>query len=471
MRWVCIVFPQLALDAVQRLRPDPDQALALLTGTPQRRVLQTVNDAARALGLRPGQSLTAAHALTKAFACAEYDPVDIEHWQQFLAAWAYRFSSQVSVFYPRALLFEIESSLGLFGPWPLLETRLRKELTELGFRHRIVAAPNPAAARVLANAYDGLAVADDQRLCQVLGPIPIDRAGLEPQIASALSRMGLRTLAQVQALPRHTLARRFDATLLKHLDALSGQRPLALGFYQPPERFDLRIELNFDVLSHQALLFPLRRLTSDLSAFLCGRDSGVQRFDLHLEHAQAPDTRIKVGLLSAERDPAMLFELARGRLEHVQVSSPVRNVRLVAEDLPVFVPQRQDLFDARAQQTLAWEQLRERLRARLGDEAVQGVRFHADHRPECAWQPGADSRACQPLSQVRRPGWLLNEPTALAERSVQILMGPERIESGWWDGADVRRDYYLIQTRNGQQGWAFRTVGEDSGLWLQGWFA
>jgi protein ImuB len=181
--------------------------------------------------------------------------VEIERWQQFLAAWAYRFSSQVSVYYPRALLFEIESSLGLFGPWPQFEARLRQELTELGFRHRIVAAPNPAAARVLANLYDGLAVGDEA-LPHALAPLPIDRAGLDPAAATALSRMGLRTLAQVQALPRHTLARRFDASLLKHLDALTGQRPLALAFYQPPDRFDVRIELNFDVQSHQALLFP-----------------------------------------------------------------------------------------------------------------------------------------------------------------------------------------------------------------------
>lgn len=470
MRWVCIVFPQLALDGVQRVHPEPDQPLVLLAGTPQRRVLQTVNDAARALGLRPGQSLTAAHALAKTFASAEYDPAEIERYQQFLAAWAYQFSSQVSLYYPRALLFEIESSLGLFGPWPRFEARLRKELTELGFRHRIVAAPNPVAARVLANINDGLAVQDDG-LMQALAPLPIDRAGLDPQAATALSRMGLRTLAQVQALPRHTLARRFEAGLLKHLDALAGQRPLGLAFYQPPDRFDVRIELNFDVQSHQALLFPLRRLTGDLSAFLCGRDSGVQRFDLHLEHAQAPDSVIRVGLLSAEREPAMLFELARGRLEQVQVTSPVRGFRLVAQDLPVFVPQRQDLFDDRPQQTLPWEQLRERLRARLGDEAVQGLRFHADHRPECAWQATADKHPCPTLNTVQRPGWLLSEPTLLGEQGVQILMGPERIESGWWDGADVRRDYYLIQTRAGQQGWAFRTVGQGDGLWLQGWFA
>jgi protein ImuB len=327
------------------------------------------------------------------------------------------------------------------------------------------------AARVLANVYDGLVVPDDQALQHHLGQLPVDRIALEPSVATALSRMGLRTLSQVQALSRHSLARRFEAQVLRHLDALFGLRHLALAFYLPPDRFDVRIELNFDVQSHQALLFPLRRLTGDLSAFLCGRDSGVQRFDLHLEHAGLPDTLIKVGLLSAERDPAMLFELARGRLEQVRVEAPVRGFRLRAEDLPAFVPQCQELFDDRPQQSLPWEQLRERLRARLGDDAVQGLRFQADHRPECAWQATVDSQACGVLPVVQRPGWLLTEPQAVHEGSTRILMGPERIESGWWDGDDVRRDYYLVETRSGQQGWAYRVVGEDGPLWLQGWFA
>ena len=471
MRWVCILFPQLALDAVLRQRSDPDEPLALLSGPAQRRVLQAVNEPARALGLRAGQSMTAAQALSKAFACADYDQAGVEHWQQFLAAWAYRFSSQVSVHFPRTVLFEIESSLALFGPWPQFEARLRAELTALGFRHRLVAAPNPLSARILANAYDGLAVPDAQALGPLLGQMPVERIGLAPTVASALSRMGLRTLGQVQALPRQTLARRFEAPVLKHLDTLLGERPLALAFYLPPDRFDVRIELNFDVQSHQALLFPLRRLTADLATFLCGRDAGVQRFDLHLEHAGLPDTLIKVGLLSAEREPGMLFELARGRLEQVQVEAPVRGFRLSAQDLPSFIPQRRELFDERPQQSLPWEQLRERLRARLGDDAVQGLGFQADHRPECAWQPHAQSQPATLLSRAQRPGWLLTEPQAVSEGAARILMGPERIESGWWDGADVRRDYYLIQTRAGQQGWAYRRVGEGGPLWLQGWFA
>lgn len=471
MRWACILLPQLALDAVLRRRPDPQAPLALLSGTPQRRILQTVNAAAREQGLRPGQSLTAAQALSRDFATVEYDPAEIERWHRFLAAWAYRFSSQVSLDYPRVLMLEVESSLGLFGPWPRFEARLRAELGGLGFRHRIVLAPNPAAARVLANAHDGLAVADGEPLLQALAQLPVEHVGLPCEVATALSRMGLRRLGQVLALPRDSLARRVPAEVLRHLDSLTGARAQALNCYSPPDRFDVRLELNFDVESTQALLFPLRRLTADLAAFLAGRDSGVQRFELLLEHVEGEDSRVPVGLLSAEREAAMLFELARGRLEQLQVRAPVRALRLLAKDLPTFVPQHRELFEERPQQTLPWEQLRERLRARLGDEAVHGLCANADHRPERAWLGDGQGKALLQPAAPRRPGWLLREPQPLSDAALKVLAGPERIESGWWDGGDVRRDYYLVQTRAGQQGWAYRTVGEEGPLLLQGWFA
>ncbi|MDU8269502.1 DNA polymerase Y family protein, partial [Pseudomonas syringae pv. actinidiae] len=373
MLWACVLLPQLALDGVMRRRSDPDEPLALISGSAHRRVLQTVNPAARALGLRAGQSLTAAQALVPNFATVVHDPADTEDLQQLLAAWAYGFSSSVSLKYPRVLLMEIESSLKLFGPWPVFEARLREELTAQGFRHRIVVAPNPIAARMLANMHDGLSIECPHELRRTLEQMPLERIGLSRETATALTRMGLRNVRQVLALPRDTLARRFPASVLQHLDTLIGERPVALECYTPPDFFDVRIELNFDVESHQALLFPLKRLIADLALFLAGRDSGVQRFALHLEHVEGPETVIPVGLLSAERDPSMLFELARGRLEQVLVASPVRAVRLQARDLPDFVPAHRELFDERVQQTLPWEQLRERLRARLGDESVNGL--------------------------------------------------------------------------------------------------
>ena len=471
MRWACILLPQLALDAVLRDRDDPEAPLALIAGTPQRRVLKTMNPAARALGLQPGQSLTAAQAMTRDFVMAEYDPAQIEYWHRFLAAWAYRFSSHVSLDYPRALLIEVESSFNLFGPWELFERRLRDELTALGFRHRIVLAPNPAAARALATIHDGLAVTHREALDKVLGQMPIQHCGLSREIATAFSRMGLRRLQQVLALPRDTIAKRFPKEVLRHLDALVGESAVVLDCYAPPDEFDVRIELNFDVESHQALLFPLRRLTSDLAAFLAGRDSGVQRFTLFLEHREGPDSQIPVGLLSAERDAAMLFELARGRLENVQIPGPTQALRLLARDLPAFVPAYRELFNERPQQSLPWEQLRERLRARLGDGAVHGVHAFADHRPECGWQINAAKAATGLANLPPRPGWLLSKPVPLQEPALRIVAGPERIESGWWDGGDVRRDYYLVQTHRGQLAWAYCPVGEAGPLLLHGWFA
>lgn len=467
MRWACILLPRLALDGALRRCADPQAPLALVSGGRQRRMLHAVNPPARALGLRRGMALTAAQALVHGLATLDHDPAEEARWHRFLAAWAYRFSSQVSTRWPHALLVEIRGSLGLFGPWPRFEAQLREELRQLGFAHRIVAAPNPVAARALANAHDGLAV-DEETLPRVLAPLPVDRLGLARETSTAFARMGVRSLAQILALPRAGLAKRFPAEVLIQLDRLLGQRPLALEFYRPPDVFEERIELNFEVESHQALLFPLRRLTADLAAFLAGRDRGVQRFVLHLEHRNLPDSQVPVGLLGAEREAAMLFELTRGRLEQQQLPAPVLAVRLVALDLPPFAPAHQPLFDERPQQSLPWEQLRERLRARLGDEAVQGLGARADHRPEQAWSDHFTDIPLPPCGP--RPGWLLAEPQPLREGSVRLLSGPERIESGWWDGADVRRDYYLIETRAGQRGWAFRAVGGGP-LLLHGWFA
>jgi len=471
MRWACVLFTQLALDGVVRGRADQASPLVLVAGPAQRRVIKAANPAARQLGLRPGQSLLAAQVLASGFAVAEYDQAQIDHWQRFLAAWGYRFSSHVSLDYPRALLLEVESSLSLFGPWSCFEQRLRAELAELGFQHRIVAAPNPAAARALANVHDGLAVADALALRTQIEKLPISRCGLAAETVAALSRMGLRQVKQLLALPRDAIARRFPPEVLLHLDTLLGKQPLALDSYLPADEFDTRIEFNFEVDSHQALLFPLRRLIADLQAFLAGRDCGVQQFLLMLEHRSAAETRLPVGLLTAERDAQLLFEVARSRLQQLQLPEPVLALRLQASNLPAFTPQHQELFTERPQQSQPWEQLRERLRARLGDEAVYGLAAVADHRPEHSWRVMTGDAGATSHHDHLRPGWLLAEPQPLNDLVPEILAGPERIESGWWDGGDLRRDYYLIRTRDGRRAWVWQAVDGSGPFMLHGWFA
>jgi protein ImuB len=35
----------------------------------------------------------------------------------------------------------------------------------------------------------------------------------------------------------------------------------------------------------------------------------------------------------------------------------------------------------------------------------------------------------------------------------------------------MRRDYYVVQTREGQRAWAFLVPGSNDGWMLHGWFA
>ncbi len=479
MQWACISFPQLALDDVLRRRADHASPLVLFEGAGSRARVMAANAAARHHGLRIGQSLTAARALHPRVNAVEHDAAALERCHDFLAAWAYRYSSQVCRTFPRTLLLEVRASFRLFGGWAALQAELRRDLAALGFEHRIAAAPNPHAALVLASARDGCAVEDAAHLLDALGMLPVERSGLDATCAESLQRMGLRRLHQLFALPRAELGKRIGAQALLHLDRLRGAATNALAFYQPPDVFDQRVELPLDTASHESLLFPLRRLLRDFSAFLAGRDGGAQCFTLAFEHERGVPTEIRIGLLAPERDPELLFAIARARLDRTRLREPVCGLRLVSDELPSFTPTRRDLFDIRPQQALTWDALRERLRARLGERTVHGLALHPDHRPDRAWRTHDGIGATRSTHAFRdtieplppRPTWLLTRPIPLRERVARILAGPERIESGWWDGADMRRDYYVIETASHQRAWAFRPAGEDGPFMLQGWFA
>lgn len=472
MLWACVLLPQLALDGVLRRLPDPAAALALVAGPAQLRTLHAVNAAAAQAGLRAGMRLPAALALLPEFAMVEHDPLAEARWQHFLAAWAYRHSSLVSAQWPGCIVLEVRASFRLLGPWPRIEARLREELGALGFAHRIAMAPTPRAARVLAGVQDGLAVPNPMAMQGVLDQVPVRRAALPGDAGERLQRMGIRDLRALRELPHDSLRRRFGPELLQHLDRLYGSEDDPLAHYAPPDRFDARVELGFEVESHTALLFPLRRLLGELCTCLSIRDGGVQRFVLRLEHEGRAHTDVEVGLLAPEREPAMLFEVTRNRLERTSIPKPVVALRLLARELPAFVPASRDLFDGRAQQALPWPRLRERLRARLGDDAVYRIAPTADPRPEHAWRRvhGDDVRIGQAPPRPPRPPWLLARPLPLRDPRARIVSGPERLESGWWDGADARRDYYVLETAQGQRAWAFAPPGERGGWMLHGWF-
>jgi len=521
MLWACLRFPQLALDAVglgtdARIRLAP---FAVIDGPQQRRQVVLANTAARKAGVRDGQALAAAQMLCPRLATAPRDEAAERLALESIAAWAYRFSAEVSIAAPDTVFLEVGLSLTLFSGWPALERRLRSEVVAFGFAFTMAAAPTAAGARVLAAQADGVTIPALAPLITALGSVTLAASGFDEKIVAALLGMGFRTLSDLFRLPRAELARRIGQESLDRLDRMRGLAAETLPRYRPADRYERRLEFSFGIESHGALAFPLQRMIREFALFLIARDGGVQRFALVLGHERGATTRIEIGLLAPQRDAASLFDLARTRLERTVLPAAVHALTLRADDLPPLCPLHRDLFDTGRREALDWPALAERLCARLGDKALQGLICAADHRPEFAWSTapivdaiGTPLKTERPRGNISvrharvsgnpvpllsdtpkalrarfrgddggnlktRPFWLLPRPNVLRGTIARILAGPERIESGWWDEDDRRRDYYIVETRLGQHAWAF----VESGLpidrdaptpWmLHGWFA
>jgi protein ImuB len=280
-------------------------------------------------------------------------------------------------------------------------------------------------------------------------------------------------------LPRDGVARRFGQALLDDIDRALGKIPEPRRLFSPPPRFDARLELPAQASETEGVLFAARRLFAQLEGFLAARHAGAHGFAFTLEHADADPTRIETGLATPAREAAHFTLLLRERLGRTGLAAPVEAIRLQAADLAPLPGASSTLFgDARAGGE-EWARLIERLEARLGGSAVHGLALRSEHRPELAWRPVAASSPPglrpPPLSEGQsgraegpRPLWLVERPRRLGENAFTLLAGPERIESGWWDGGEVRRDYFIAQAQDASLVWVYR---QADGWFLHGIFA
>lgn len=373
--------------------------------------------------------------------------------------WLCQFTPRVSLEPPRGVLAEVEGSLRLCGGIRALLGRFRHGLHELGFEPVVAMARTPRAALWRAAGGGGR-----------LEALPVEVCGLDPGALDFLHGIGARTIGDLQRLPRAGLAKRVAPGLLQALDRAAGVQAEPRAFFVPPARFAASLELPAEVCEAQAVLFAARRLLLQLEGFLAARHAGIRHFALTLVHRGSVCRRIDIGLAGPGRDAGHFTALLRERLGRVTIAQAVEAIRLEAQDL-VSLAGRSGSFLADAQDDAeGWLRLVERLRARLGEVAVHGLAPHAEHRPERAWraaEPGAKA-VCVPGPAGPRPLWLLDSPRRLGEGDFTLLAGPERIESGWWDGAEVKRDYFIARARDHALVWIYR----DAESWfLHGVFA
>lgn len=140
----------------------------------------------------------------------------------------------------------------------------------------------------------------------------------------------------------------------------------------------------------------------------------LREFVLALVHEDVPPTPLTLGFAAPTRDPERFLRVLRERLERAVLAAPVMALRLEADAAEELPGTSADLFGAGGHAAIA--PVVERLRARLGQEAVQGLVVRADHRPEQAtrvvdWPTSVTAPPASP-----RPLGLLSTPRPLAEK-------------------------------------------------------
>lgn len=478
MLWLALHFASLPLEVYARAAR-ASSPLAIVSTTGAYAEIIACNDTARKRGVKPGMPPAAASALASDLQIVPRNLAAESAALERIAAWAIQFTPAVSIA-PREVLLEIAGSLTIFGGLKRVWHEVSEGLRALGYAASIACAPTPLAAQWFARAGLSVRLRHSDALRASLPELPIEVMQASPEALELLKNVGARTLSDCLKLPHDGLARRLGPALLDDIGRALGSLPDPRLFFTPPTVFKAAQPLPAPAQEAEMLLFAARRLLVELCGYLSAMASGVQRLAFSFSHHGREPTRLTLSLVSATRDPDHLTNVLRERLERTKLPSPATALALESELLLPLASRNLSLLPDAGQQEEAAAQLIERLRARLGDEAVSGLRRSADHRPECAW------RTCQPGSQdtsaaaiAGRPLWLLAEPRTLSEDAaapcydgrLTLLAGPERIESGWWDGHDVMRDYFVACNPAEALLWIYRERDRGGRWFLHGFFA
>ena len=461
MPWICALFPDLPLEA---LAVAPDRPAAVCEQTGRGRWLHGVNAEAARRGLRPGMALPAAVArLPELIALARRPQAEREALNG-LACWLYRFGTPVSVCPQRqAAWVQVGPSAHLFGGWDGLVGALLADLP--AYRAQFGVAPTLGCSLLLAVADAGLQqpVRQTSDIARAIAGLPLGLLPFEDQALRLLAGAGLRRIGEVLALPADALGRRLGGPAMLALDRLLGRAPEAWAAFVPPARYRRRFAFGDPVDNTEALLFPAKMMLGEFAAYLRARDGAVQNFVLRLRDSRRRVSAHPVGLMSPTRDPVRLLRVVREQLERIRIEDGVLELGLEADRFEPAAAIQDDLFGSSAMLDQQLLELRERLAARLGRDAVRQIAVSPDRRPAAAMTdpgPATVSGAHHPP----RPPWLLAQPQRVVP--ARLLGAPERIELGWWEG-EAPRDYFLAQDRAGRVCWVYRDL-QDGGFYLHG---
>ncbi len=473
--WVSIHFPEISLAAAQANNSKPFAVLVQQQGKTR---VYALNERAQQFGIEPGMLSSAAYALCQGLRVAMRDE---RTERKQLQAYAHRILSltpRIALSDPDVLLLEVKASLRLFGGLKGLYQQLEACFSE---RHTAACAPVVDAVELMARCGIGKVIRNTDHLRAALGEIHITDTAIEDRLARRLARCGLYKLRDVWRLPRPDLARRFGPGLLHYLDQLSGQRHAPRRLFEPAEVFKAKYDFDRETDDRAYLLYAAEVLLKQACVFLQARASLSEKISFRLRYAHRHEAAQCGSVLNVyaqqggDRPEHFLPQLGE-QLQNRKLASPLSDMELHIDQFKPRDGSSGDLFKKTRPASDDWPVLLGLLFARFGRKQVYRLNLLADFRPEKAWgkYPAHSFLARKQIEPycVERPTWLFRQPGKCLGGRFKLISDAERLESGWWEDQDQRREYYRGIAPSGRHCWLYRDLQAADGQWyLHGLFA
>jgi protein ImuB len=330
-RILALFLPRLPTDRLHRrakgaswlsngLAPDePPLAVFARVGNAFR--LEAVDERAAALGLAVDQPLAEARARVPTLALVERDAAGETETLEAIADWCDRFTPLVGRdrdFDGAAGLFlDVTGAAHLFGGEAAMAEEVVARLAGNGFAARAAIADTAAEARAVVRCGLGGAatrVVATGEAAAAVAVLPL--AAIDPDATrrAALSRLGLATVADLAALPRSAVARRFGADLLGRLDAATGRAERPISPRAPIAEITAERRFFEPISTPEDIAAVTRSLAQGLAESLERRGEGATVVELALWRVDGDVRRIRVATGRPIRDPDLLLALFAERL-------------------------------------------------------------------------------------------------------------------------------------------------------------
>jgi protein ImuB len=335
------------------------------------------------------------------------------------------------------------------------------------------ASSGASAQRAGARARQRLQEDDDEPLLVIvppgknalaLAPLPVSALPIGADDARWLVKLGVRTVAELRALPRSALATRLGARAAVVLGLADGEDRAPLAPYVPPEIPEEGVSLEYGVEGSEALTFIAKTLADRLATRLAGRAVAASRIELDLvldvallrgdlSNAESANTaleriqRIAIDLPAPLSSASDLLAALRPKIERAVLRAPVLSAKLRAATL-VHKPQAAlSLFEPQPKAERALPRLVAELAADLGEGAVGRLSVGDTWVPEdrsrfvrLDVKAGAKPRAADSsrafrrlLASVPEPTRILAEPVTVPRDTVKVIRHLSRLEAvDWW---------------------------------------